>query len=219
MSARAARQCVQRGEMSNRLAQATVVARLAGQKGRAILTAKNHHVVVDSLLTWAGRMRSSTPLTCYSSAGDARDLVCERAAQENGCALSGRSPGWWARSIRIPGRIRRRCPICRACRWTSAWLGRPRNRTRSSAAIGSRCLMYTTLARAAADRAGPGHRTCHQPNLISASECIPIRRDDLENQVRSASARPAGDGCPGAGPEALSIVSLSTACASAMTPR
>lgn len=136
--------------MPNRLAQATVVARLAGVKGRAILTAKNHHLVVDSPLTLGGPNEEINPIDMLFGALATHVIfVCERSAQETGCALSGAvarvsgafDPHTGQDPTAVPY-LQRLSVDLRLVGPTEAQIGL------FADAISSRCLMYTTLARA-----------------------------------------------------------------------
>lgn len=136
--------------MSNRLAQATVVARLAGQKGRAILTAKNHHVVVDSPLTLGGPNEELNPIDMLFGALATHVIfVCERAAQENGCALSGAVARVAGAFDPHTGQDPAAVPYLQSLSVDVRLAGPTEEQAAIfRVAIGSRCLMVTTLARA-----------------------------------------------------------------------
>lgn len=69
--------------MTTRLAVATVISRLIGLRGRAIVTAKAHHFVVDSPLSLGGPNEEVNPVDLLlSSLATSATFVCERAAQE-----------------------------------------------------------------------------------------------------------------------------------------
>lgn len=69
--------------MTTRLAVATVISRLIGLRGRAIVTAKSHHFVVDSPLSLGGPNEEVNPVDLLlSSLATSATFVCERAAQE-----------------------------------------------------------------------------------------------------------------------------------------
>ncbi len=69
--------------MAVRLATASVNSTLSGQRGRAIVTAKGHHFIVDSPLTLGGPNEEVNPIDLLLSALATHGVfVCERAAQE-----------------------------------------------------------------------------------------------------------------------------------------
>src|SRR4051812_25882539 len=69
--------------MAVRLATASVISSLSGQRGRAIVTAKGHHFIVDSPLTLGGPNEEVNPVDLLLSALATHGVfVCERAAQE-----------------------------------------------------------------------------------------------------------------------------------------
>jgi uncharacterized OsmC-like protein len=69
--------------MAGRLAQATVTARWIGLQGRAILSTKSHHFVVDSPLALGGPNEEVTPLDLIlASVAANAAFVGERVMQE-----------------------------------------------------------------------------------------------------------------------------------------
>ncbi len=74
--------------MAVRLATASVNSSLSGQRGRAIVTAKGHHFIVDSPLTLGGPNEEVNPIDLLLSALSSHGVfVCERAAQEQNLPL------------------------------------------------------------------------------------------------------------------------------------
>lgn len=74
--------------MTFRLATATVSARLSGQRGRAIVTAKGHHFIVDSPLTLGGPNEEVNPIDLLlSSLASHGAFMCERIARETSIPL------------------------------------------------------------------------------------------------------------------------------------
>lgn len=74
--------------MSRRLAQATVSARWVGIQGRAILSTKSHHFVVDSPLALGGPNEEVTPLDLVLAALASNAMfVCQRVIEEEDIPL------------------------------------------------------------------------------------------------------------------------------------
>jgi len=74
--------------MTTKLATASVTSRLSGLPGRAIVTARGHHFVVDSPLPLGGPNEEINPIDVLLSAlATCATFVCERAAQEMNIAL------------------------------------------------------------------------------------------------------------------------------------
>ncbi|MBC7810246.1 MAG: OsmC family protein [Burkholderiales bacterium] len=74
--------------MTSRLATTVVISRLIGLRGRAIVTAKGHHLVVDSPLSLGGPNEEVNPVDLLLSAlATSNTFVCERAAQEIGIPI------------------------------------------------------------------------------------------------------------------------------------
>ncbi len=136
--------------MANRLAQATVVAQLVGLKGRAILTAKNHHLVVDSPLTLGGPNEELNPVDMLFGALATHVIfVCERAAQENGCTLSGVVARVSGAFDPHTGQDPAAVPYLQSLSLDVRLTGPTETQAAIfTEAIRSRCLMYTTLNRA-----------------------------------------------------------------------
>jgi uncharacterized OsmC-like protein len=74
--------------MTNQLATAAVTSHLINKPGRAIVTARGHHFVVDSPASLGGPNEEINPvdmlLTALATCGT---FVCETAAQEMGISL------------------------------------------------------------------------------------------------------------------------------------
>ena len=136
--------------MANRLAQTTVVARLVGLRGRAILTAKNHHVVVDSPLTLGGPNEELNPIDMLFGAVATHVIfVCERAAQENGIILAGGVARVSGTFDPHTGQDPAAVPYLQSLAVDVHLTGPAETQVALfEEAIRSRCLMVTTLARA-----------------------------------------------------------------------
>lgn len=136
--------------MATRLASGTVTARLSGLRGRAITTAKGHHFVVDSPLTLGGPNEEINPLDLLlASLATHVAFVCERLAQEMGIALR-------AVAVTVTGEFDPRGvrgePVDPQIQAISVRLnlGGPAQTEADvlAEAVRTRCLIYTTLARA-----------------------------------------------------------------------
>jgi uncharacterized OsmC-like protein len=69
--------------MTNQLATASVTSHLTNQSGRAIVTARGHHIVVDSPAALGGPNEEINPVDVLLSAlATCGTFVCETAAQE-----------------------------------------------------------------------------------------------------------------------------------------
>jgi uncharacterized OsmC-like protein len=136
--------------MENRLAQTTVAARLVGLRGRAILTAKNHHVVVDSPLTLGGPNEELNPIDMLFGAVATHVIfVCERAAHENGFALTGAVARVSGTFDPHTGQDPAAVPYLQNLSVDVHLTGPTETQaTLFGEAIRTRCLMVTTLARA-----------------------------------------------------------------------
>ena len=74
--------------MSAQLATASATMQLSGTPGRAILTARGHHLVVDSPAPLGGPIEELNPLDLLLGAlAGCAAFVCERVAQEQHIAL------------------------------------------------------------------------------------------------------------------------------------
>lgn len=74
--------------MTEQLATASVTSRLSGQPGRALVTARGHHFVVDSPPPLGGPNEEINPIDVLLSAlATCGTFVCETVAQEMGIAL------------------------------------------------------------------------------------------------------------------------------------
>lgn len=68
---------------TTRLANATVTSHLSGMRGRAIVTTRGHHMIVDSPLLLGGPNEEINPIDLLLSAlATYGTFVCERAAHE-----------------------------------------------------------------------------------------------------------------------------------------
>lgn len=76
--------------MSQELATATVTSRLSNQAGRAIVTARGHHVVVDSPPPLGGPNEEINPVDVLLAAlATCGTFVCETVADEEDIPLEG----------------------------------------------------------------------------------------------------------------------------------
>jgi uncharacterized OsmC-like protein len=137
--------------MADNLATASVAARLSGIPGRALVTARGHHFVVDSPPTLGGPNEAINPVDVLLSAlATCAAFVCERAAQEAGFPLGGVA-------VTVAGDFDPRgvCgdpvdPRFQAFRVRLALTGLSEQQAHSLVdAFRRRCPVYTTLARAA----------------------------------------------------------------------
>ncbi|NTU78155.1 MAG: OsmC family protein [Chloroflexales bacterium] len=138
--------------MSTPLATATAMVRLSSIPGRAILSARGHHTVVDSPAPLGGPNEELNPLDLLLGALAAcGTFVCERVAQEQGIALT-------AITVTCAGDFDPR-GVCGEPVDPRVQTVRVRLELRGPsqaeaallvAAFQSRCPVYTTLARAAA---------------------------------------------------------------------
>ncbi|HMQ31167.1 MAG TPA: OsmC family protein [Chloroflexaceae bacterium] len=138
--------------MSAPLATGTAAVRLSGLPGRGILTARGHHLVVDSPAPLGGPNEELNPLDLLLGALAAcGTFVCERAAQERGIRLE-------AIAVTAAGDFDPRgvCgdpvdPRLQAVRVRLELRGpTPAEAEALVAAFQTRCPVYTTLARATA---------------------------------------------------------------------
>ncbi len=75
--------------MVTRQSHATATAHLSGVRGRALVNAKQHHLVVDSPLNLGGPNEAINPVDLLmASLASHVAFVCERAAQELGIHLA-----------------------------------------------------------------------------------------------------------------------------------
>jgi uncharacterized OsmC-like protein len=76
--------------MTDQLATGSVTSHLTNQPGRAIVTARGHHFVVDSPAPLGGPNEEINPVDVLLSAlATCGTFVCETAAQEMGIPLDG----------------------------------------------------------------------------------------------------------------------------------
>lgn len=76
--------------MSTLLATATASSRLSGVPGRAIVSARGHHFIVDSPASLGGPNEEINPLDVLLAAlSTCGTFVCETAASEQGIPLQG----------------------------------------------------------------------------------------------------------------------------------
>jgi uncharacterized OsmC-like protein len=136
--------------MAFRLATATVTSNLSGQRGRAIVTAKGHHFVVDSPLTLGGPNEEINPIDLLlSSLATHGTFMCERIAREMGLPLK-------SVSFMVTGSFDPRGvsgepvdPRIQGIRVRLYLEGvSSEQATILASAYQSRCTVYTTLARA-----------------------------------------------------------------------
>jgi uncharacterized OsmC-like protein len=137
--------------MSEHLATASVSSHLTNQPGRAIVTARGHHVVVDSPAALGGPNEEINPVDLLLSAlATCGTFVCEAAAQEMSIPL---------RSISVAAAgdfdPRGLCgggmnPRMQAFRVRLALSGPTKVQAEALAeAFRTRCPVYTTFSRAA----------------------------------------------------------------------
>ncbi|MFQ5856412.1 MAG: DUF1059 domain-containing protein [Anaerolineae bacterium] len=137
--------------MSAQLATASVTSRLSGLPGRAIVTARGHHFVVDSPPPLGGPNEEINPIDVLLSAlATCGTFVCETAAQEMGVPLH-------RIAVTAVGDFDPRgvCgepvdPRMQAFRVRLALSGPTEEQAEALAnAFRARCPVYTTLSRAA----------------------------------------------------------------------
>jgi uncharacterized OsmC-like protein len=137
--------------MSAQLATASVTSRLSGLPGRAIVTARGHHFIVDSPRPLGGPNEEINPVDVLLSAlATCGTFVCETAAQEMGVPLKGIA-------VTAAGDFDPRgvCgepvdPRMQAFRVRLALTGPSQAQAEALAqAFRTRCPVYTTLSRAA----------------------------------------------------------------------
>jgi uncharacterized OsmC-like protein len=137
--------------MAAQLATAMVTSRLSGLSGRAIVTARGHHFVVDSPAPLGGPNEEVNPIDLLLSAlATCGTFVCETAAQEMGIDLD-------SIAVTAAGDFDPRgvCgepvdPRMQAFRVRLALSGPTREQGEELAeAFRMRCPVYTTLSRAA----------------------------------------------------------------------
>jgi uncharacterized OsmC-like protein len=136
--------------MVNRLASASVTAQLSGIHGRAIVSAKRHHVVVDSPIALGGPNEELNPVDMLLGALAAHSaFICERAARETGITLT-------RLVVRVTGEFDPRgasdpdiTPYLHSLTMQLYITGPDQAAARRlGEAVQTRCLLYTTLARA-----------------------------------------------------------------------
>jgi uncharacterized OsmC-like protein len=137
--------------MSTPLATASATSRLTNQPGRAIATARGHHLVVDSPLSLGGPNEEINPIDALLSAlATCATFICEAAAQEQAIPLQ-------AVAVTAAGDFDPRglCgegidPRVQAFRVRLALTGPTEEQGEALAeAFRTRCPVYTTLSRAA----------------------------------------------------------------------
>jgi putative redox protein len=136
--------------MSAPLATASVTSRLSNLPGRALVTARGHHFVVDSPPPLGGPNEEINPIDLLLSAlATCGTFVCEKAAQEMGLPLD-------RVTVTVAGDFDPRgvCgepvdPRLQAVRIRLVLAGPTQMQAEAlAAALQSRCPVYTTLARA-----------------------------------------------------------------------
>jgi uncharacterized OsmC-like protein len=137
--------------MTNQLATASVTSNLSNQAGRAIVTARGHHVIVDSPAPLGGPNEEINPVDLLLSAlATCGTFVCETAAQEMDIPLQ--SIGVTAAGDFDPRGL---CgqginPRMRAFRVRLAFSGPTEEQAEALAeAFQTRCPVFTTFSRAA----------------------------------------------------------------------
>jgi uncharacterized OsmC-like protein len=137
--------------MTNHLATASVTSHLSNQAGRAIVTARGHHVIVDSPAALGGPNEEINPVDLLLSAlATCGTFVCETAAQEMDIPL--RSIGVTAAGDFDPRGL---CgqginPRMRAFRVRLVLSGPTEEQAEALAeAFRTRCPVFTTFSRAA----------------------------------------------------------------------
>jgi uncharacterized OsmC-like protein len=137
--------------MTNQLATASVTSHLSNQAGRAIVTARGHHVIVDSPAPLGGPNEEINPVDLLLSAlATCGTFVCETAAQEMDIPLHG--IGVTAAGDFDPRGL---CgqginPRMRAFRVRLALSGPTEEQAEALAeAFRTRCPVFTTFSRAA----------------------------------------------------------------------
>lgn len=134
------------------LATVTAQAQLSGIPGRAIATARTHHVVVDSPPPLGGPNEEANPLDALLFAlATCAIFVCETAARERSVALTAASASVEAdfdvRGVKGEAGVN---PRIQAFRVTLALTGpSPAEAEALVEAFRTRCPIYTTLAEAA----------------------------------------------------------------------
>jgi uncharacterized OsmC-like protein len=137
--------------MASQLATASVTSRLSGLSGRALVTARGHHFVVDSPAPLGGPNEEINPIDVLLSAlATCGAFVCETAAEEMGVPLD-------AIAVTAAGDFDPRgvCgdpvdPRMRAFRVRLALTGPTQDQGEALAeAFRTRCPVYTTLSRSA----------------------------------------------------------------------
>lgn len=137
--------------MANQLATASVTSRLSGLPGRAVVTARGHHFIVDSPAPLGGPNEEINPIDVLLSAlATCGTFVCETAAQEMDIPLE-------AIAVTAAGDFDPRgvCgepvdPRMQAFRVRLALTGPTETQAESLAeAFRTRCPVYTTLSRSA----------------------------------------------------------------------
>ncbi len=137
--------------MQPQLATSTVTSRLSGSSGRAIVTARGHHFIVDSPPPLGGPNEEINPIEVLLSAlATCGTFVCETAAGEMGIPLN-------RISVTVAGDFDPRgvCgeavdPRIQSLRVHLVLAGPTQAQAESlNAAFQSRCPVFTTLSRAA----------------------------------------------------------------------
>ena len=137
--------------MANELKTGSVTSRLTNQKGRAIVTARGNHFVVDSPLALGGPNEEINPIDILLGAfATCATFICETVAQERDIPLKSVAvtvaADFDARGL-CNGEIN---PRIQAFRVRLALTGPDETQAEAlSAAFRRRCPVYTTLSRAA----------------------------------------------------------------------
>ena len=137
--------------MTTQLATASVTTHLTNQPGRALVTARGHHFVVDSPLSLGGPNEEINPIdVLFSALATCATFICEAAAREMSVPLQ-------AISVTVAGDFDARglCgnginPRIQAFRVRLALSGPTETQAEALVeAFRTRCPVYTTLSRAA----------------------------------------------------------------------
>jgi uncharacterized OsmC-like protein len=133
-----------------RLATAQVSSQSVGLKGRGIISAKNHHLVVDSPLALGGPNEELNPIDLLLAALASHGMfVCEKAAQELAIPLKSitiTSSGDFDPRGVTGELVDPRIQTIRI--WMMLCGPNPAQAEMLVAALKTRCTIYTTLSRA-----------------------------------------------------------------------
>jgi uncharacterized OsmC-like protein len=136
--------------MVSRLATACVTSRSVGIRGRAIISAKNHHLVVDSPLSLGGPNEEVNPIDLLlASLASHCEFICERAAVQNRIPLTSLAINVWGEFDPHGAAGEPVDPALRSILIRLALTGPSALEIDTLIdAIKTRCTIYTTLCRA-----------------------------------------------------------------------